>query len=231
MTKEELRTMRPSQRDSRLANLIGANLVAVLRTGQSWRITSPSLDHPSKEWDGQRPPRRLTVKGVDLPSYAVFVSEWPKPLDPELFVRGFYTLATDNEAAEPQIAYRRLPALSIQQPWAWAIMRGYKPIENRTWKPPINLVGKPFWVHASKVVDGGGLEQLKKLGVPGVPKQKDYITGAILGAVRLAKVLDSHPSIYFSGPWGWLLESPLGLPEPIPMKGKLQFWMPEFYRR
>lgn len=27
-------------------------------------------------------------------------------------------------------------ALSIQQPWAWLIVNGYKPVENRTWTHP-----------------------------------------------------------------------------------------------
>lgn len=231
MTKHEQRSMRPSQREARLKELVNSNLMAVLRPGQHWQLTSPSFDTPSPQWGGKRPPRRVTVTDVNLASYAVMVNEWPAPLDPELFVRGFYSLKADNEKEEPRLAYRRLPALSIQQPWAWAIMRGYKPIENRTWKPPHNLVGKPFWVHAGKTVDGGGIPQLKKLGVPGVPKQSDYITGAVLGAVRLVRVLDSYPSPFFSGPWGWLLERPVGLPEPIKMKGQLKFWMPEFYRR
>lgn len=230
MTKHEQKSMRPSQKEARLNDLVNANLMAVLRPGQHWRIASPTLDTPSPQWGGRRPPRRVSVKEVNLPSYAVVVNEWPDPLDPELFVRGFYSLMVDNENEKRHLVYRRIPALSIQQPWAWAIMRGFKPIENRAWQPPHNLIGKPFWVHASKQVDGGGIEQLKKLGVPGVPRQKEYITGAVLGAVRLVRSLDSHPSPHFTGPWGWLLESPRGLPEPIKMKGKLRFWMPEFYR-
>ena len=26
-----------------------------------------------------------------------------------------------------------MKCLSIQQPWAWAVVNGWKPIENRTW--------------------------------------------------------------------------------------------------
>ncbi|MEU0468957.1 ASCH domain-containing protein [Amycolatopsis sp. NPDC006131] len=26
-----------------------------------------------------------------------------------------------------------MKAITVRQPWAWAIAKGYKPIENRTW--------------------------------------------------------------------------------------------------
>jgi len=219
------------QRVERLQNLSQAGLAVVIRKGQSWQLASPALGAPNKEWDSKRPPRRLSIKEVDLASYAVIANEWPKPVDPEFFVRGFYRLVSDNENEPEQIAYRRLPALSIQQPWAWAIMRGYKPVENRTWAPPRSLLGRYMWIHAPKKVDGAGIKGLKLVGCPGVPKQQDYVTSAILGAVRVAKVVDHLNSPWFSGPKGWLLESPLGLPEPVKMPGQLRLWMPEFYRR
>jgi hypothetical protein len=40
-----------------------------------------------------------------------------------------------------------MKALSIRQPWAWLIVKGYKDIENRTWAT--KLRGRVF-VHASK---------------------------------------------------------------------------------
>ena len=36
-------------------------------------------------------------------------------------------------------------ALSVRQPWAWAIVSGYKDVENRTWKT--NYRGD-LWIHA-----------------------------------------------------------------------------------
>lgn len=220
-----------TQRGRRLYDLAKAGLAVVLRKGQHWKLVSSALDVPSKEWGGKRPPRRLTIKQADLASYAVITNEWPKPIDPEFFVRGGYQLVKDDENEPEQIAYRRLPALSIQQPWAWAIMRGYKPVENRSWMPPANMIGRQFWVHAPKMVDSRAIGELQKIGCPNVPKKRDYVTGAVLGAVRLAKVVDHMSSPWFSGPKGWLLESPVGLPEPVPMGGQLRFFMPEFYRR
>jgi hypothetical protein len=222
--------MTESQRTTRIKNLTQAQLAVVMRPGQHWQLSSPALDAPSQEWSGKRPPRRITLTDVQLGSYAVMAKEWPKPIDPEFFVRGFYKLVADNEDEPEQIAYRRLPALSIQQPWAWAIMRGYKPVENRTWAPPAKIIGRMIWVHAPKKVDSAGIKELKRLGCPGVPKHRDYVTSAILGAVRVVKVIDHLNSPWFSGPKGWILESPTGLPSPVEMPGKLKLWMPEFYR-
>jgi len=44
-------------------------------------------------------------------------------------------------------------ALSIQQPWAWAIIHGGKDVENRTW--PTKFRGR-FLVHASRKFDWEG---------------------------------------------------------------------------
>lgn len=43
--------------------------------------------------------------------------------------------------------------LTIQDPWAQAIVWGSKRIENRTWKPPDKVIGKRIAVGASKTVD------------------------------------------------------------------------------
>ena len=40
-------------------------------------------------------------------------------------------------------------ALSIRQPWAWAVVAAYKPVENRSWRPAAFHVGKTIAIHAS----------------------------------------------------------------------------------
>ena len=40
-------------------------------------------------------------------------------------------------------------ALSVRQPWGWAIVATYKPVENRSWKPPATAIGKTIAIHAS----------------------------------------------------------------------------------
>lgn len=47
---------------------------------------------------------------------------------------------------------RRYPALTVHQPWAWALLNA-KPVENRTWK--LGYKG-PLWLHAGKAWDEAG---------------------------------------------------------------------------
>lgn len=42
-----------------------------------------------------------------------------------------------------------LLGLTVHQPWAWAIAAGHKPLENRKWKPPADVLGKYLAIHAS----------------------------------------------------------------------------------
>jgi hypothetical protein len=81
-------------------------------------------------------------------------------------------------------------AISVRQPWAWAIMYGGKPIENREWRTPPGYRG-PLLIHAA----GGctlneyleGLVFCRARVPPGVvvPKYEDLVRGAVLGAVQL----------------------------------------------
>ena len=49
---------------------------------------------------------------------------------------------------------RELRALTLWQPWAWAIVEGHKDIENRPWAPGAALrVGDPFLIHAGMKYD------------------------------------------------------------------------------
>jgi hypothetical protein len=42
-----------------------------------------------------------------------------------------------------------MKALSIQQPWAWAIIHAGKRVENRTWSTRFR---GPFFIHAGKTI-------------------------------------------------------------------------------
>lgn len=42
-------------------------------------------------------------------------------------------------------------ALTVRQPFAWAIAHGHKPVENRTWAPPLGAVGERIAIHAAVV--------------------------------------------------------------------------------
>lgn len=46
-----------------------------------------------------------------------------------------------------------MKALTLWQPWAWAMAFAGKPVENRTWAPPHALLGQRIAIHAGKTMD------------------------------------------------------------------------------
>lgn len=51
-----------------------------------------------------------------------------------------------------------MKALTVKQPWAAAIVQGPKRIENRTWRPPVSLVGSRILIHAALTFDVAGAQ-------------------------------------------------------------------------
>ncbi|HSR53063.1 MAG TPA: hypothetical protein VLV83_19745 [Acidobacteriota bacterium] len=142
-----------------------------------------------------------------------------------------------------------LPALSIRQPWLWAIMAGHEPIENRTWKPHRRLIGRRLVLAASASRRDWQGEWfhgvLKQLGIE-APETGSLVFGAAVGTVRVTGCdppFDPRQQSFGAderarGPWrapeqfGWLLADPRPFPEPIPAKGRLGIWdieIPEDY--
>jgi len=112
-----------------------------------------------------------------------------------------------------------LRALSVRQPWAWAIIYAGKDIENRSWqnKHTIGTIA----IHASL-----GQERIYQLPPRARRPQPDEITlGAIIGVVDVVDVVDSHRSRWFEGPLGWVLRNPRPLNRPIACKGALGLWV------
>lgn len=44
-------------------------------------------------------------------------------------------------------------ALTLWNPWAWAMAHAGKPVENRTWEPPSRVLGQLLAIHAGKTLD------------------------------------------------------------------------------
>lgn len=133
-----------------------------------------------------------------------------------------------------------MKALTVQQPWAWAIVHGGKLIENRTqlwsYRGPLAIHAGARWSNhgaASPLVT----DAWRKFGGPLLG---DMDMGAILGVVDL---VDVHPEAGCCQPWGesayvehggrvrrrithLVLENPRALAEPIPCKGALGLWAP-----
>lgn len=141
--------------------------------------------------------------------------------------------------------------LTVQQPWAWAIMHGGKTIENRTqlWSYRGKLA-----IHAGARASDRGLYDpriLEAFTASPLDSRDRWTTlqsdmmrrlefAAILG---VADLVDVHPDAGCCRPWGesayiehggrhrqhithLVLENPQPLAEPIPYRGALGLWIP-----
>jgi hypothetical protein len=111
-----------------------------------------------------------------------------------------------------------MKALSVCQPWAWAIVFGRKRIENR-WRPTRHR--GPLIIHASRSqrFKGGDYTNL----LHGLPPWEQLDFGALIGVVDvvdcvpLAEVWEDPFAI---GPWCWILANPRTI-KPTPFKGQV----------
>lgn len=110
-----------------------------------------------------------------------------------------------------------MKALSIQQPWAWAILNCGKDIENRTWQTSIR--GR-ILIHAGKRVDAEGIDFLEDLGIV-VPSK--FELGGIVGSVSIGDCVKHSTSKWFFGPFGFVLSDPETMPF-RQMRGQLGFF-------
>jgi hypothetical protein len=113
-----------------------------------------------------------------------------------------------------------MKVLSIRQPWAWLIVNGHKPIENRTWNTTYR---GPLLIHAALRITPEERAAWEKYSRLGIPSQLDV--SGIVGSVELIDVVREHDSPWFTGPYGWLLVKPLTLPY-YAMAGRLGLFEP-----
>lgn len=128
-----------------------------------------------------------------------------------------------------------MKALTVWNPWAWAIARGLKPIENRTWKPPTPLLGEWIAIHAGKKLDRDPdsiaswramVEATEGRARPPLPKTVslgEMPASAIVAVARLVGVVEQSDDPWFVGPFGWVLEDVVAI-EPVKCSGALGLW-------
>ncbi|MES2685511.1 MAG: ASCH domain-containing protein [Pseudomonadota bacterium] len=131
-----------------------------------------------------------------------------------------------------------IPALSIRQPWAWLIVNGFKPIENRTW--PTMFRGM-LLIHAGKTMtvaeyDAALLFINTFIGpdvAAKVPAMDKLERGGFVGVANMVDCVRKSESPWFTGAdtddgHGFVMADPW----PIhfhPYKGKLGFFnVPSF---
>ncbi len=109
-----------------------------------------------------------------------------------------------------------MKAISIQQPWAWAIIHAGKDIENRSWSTSYR---GDIVVHATRMQEAWKLP-------PGVrvPEPHELVLRSVIGIVEIADVVSQSGSRWFTGPVGFVLRNPRPLRQPIPCPGNQRIW-------
>lgn len=124
-------------------------------------------------------------------------------------------------------------ALSVRQPWAWAIIYAGKDIENRSWQATnygLVVRGRKA-IHAAKGMtrdeyDDASTFIRRDMGLK-CPDPADLARGAIIGSVDVVDVVKESDSKWFFGPRGLVLRDPHPC-DPIPCRGALGYfkWLP-----
>jgi hypothetical protein len=101
-----------------------------------------------------------------------------------------------------------MKAISIRQPWAWLVVNGWKNIENRDCR--FKHRG-PLLIHAGSWMTEADYEACR-IFVDGIcddlamPAPADLPRGGIVGEVVVLDCVESHPSPWFTGPFGLVLD-------------------------
>lgn len=136
-------------------------------------------------------------------------------------------------------------ALTFHQPVA--TLMGHKDIENRTWRPYVDIMGQRIAIHAGKMWNKSYSTWARRLTehdtydgpvVADLIQKAEGIRGAIVSTAVMtawydartgttsggeqARAIASNP--WFLGPVGWLLTDFRYLPEPIPCRGAQGLW-------
>jgi hypothetical protein len=156
-------------------------------------------------------------------------------------------------------------ALTVWQPWASLIVGAppsydadptppQKPIENRSWLPPRDLIGKRIAIHAAKKLDEDVLDTIQDIFIDKLygpvrapyAKPSRFPLAAVVGVATIAGAVvkrsngtfvdafgkNDLPIIdigedgrrFFGGPIGWLFEDRCHLAEPVPCRGFQGLW-------
>lgn len=105
-------------------------------------------------------------------------------------------------------------ALSVRQPWAWAIIHAGKDVENRSWQAVnhgLKARGR-IAIHAAK---GMSREEyfvakdfMDGIGLHTCPEPALLERGGIIGSVEVIDVVSEYDSPWFFGPRGLILRNP-----------------------
>lgn len=137
-------------------------------------------------------------------------------------------------------------AITVHQPWAYAIARLGKAVENRDWMPHARNLGRPMAIHAGKKLDE---EAVLDLRAEGMAVPDEMALGAVVAVARLIGIVEietndggcrvvasmrpeaevreaalSHDALWFCGRYGWVFGRRVELPEPVACRGAQGLW-------
>lgn len=122
-------------------------------------------------------------------------------------------------------------AISIRQPWAWAIIHMGKDIENRAPRAASNMkngIGQRVAIHAAKTLLRIDYERAAKfmaaIPFPGAivpPAPLDLPRGCLIGEVTITEIVRKSTSPWWMGPRGLVLADPVAYPAPLITEGAL----------
>lgn len=138
-----------------------------------------------------------------------------------------------------------LKALTVWQPWAWAIAEGFKRVENRDWKPYPKVLapGERIAIHAAvRALDREALKSVRHALYQSrgradgplpweVPvEEAAYSFGCIVAVAKFSHLVtlrrdlpvDQQP--WFVGQYGWVLDDVRKLAKPVQVRGAQGIW-------
>jgi hypothetical protein len=133
--------------------------------------------------------------------------------------------------------------LSLTRPWPFAFHHG-KRIENRSWRPSGRLIDCYIALHAAKSWsedDREFIQEALRLPVPdrkASPDSQIFAVARWRGGIVLSTPLTNESGLrptgsilppeqdkWFFGPYGWLFEDYVELPEPVQCIGARGLWI------
>lgn len=127
-----------------------------------------------------------------------------------------------------------MQALTIWQPWTWAICHAGKRIENRVWAPPPSMIGRRLAIHAAVKADTLDAFEAVRDNCPEELARSfdsaDLPMGSVVAVARLFGIVRSRPGrsssqvVWWAGLIGWELSDLVVLPTPVPCKGRQKLW-------
>lgn len=144
---------------------------------------------------------------------------------------GLWASRANQPGQRMEHALTNMLCLTVQQPFASALVAGAKDVENRTWSPRGLQPGDWLAIHAGRTnyPDHGAWATVRGMW-RGMPPKSQMPYGAVIGAVRFAEVLPMArcSSRWACGPMCWRFYAAVILPEVINARGALGLWtLPE----